>query len=295
MSLKTHKFPPWLHKRLPPQEEMTQVRNTLKKLELKTVCQEAHCPNICECFAGGTATFMILGDICSRNCRFCAVRHGNTSSVDPDEPRRVAEASQQLGLDHVVVTSVTRDDLPDGGSGQFARTICAVRERCDATIEVLTPDFLGQQDAIDRVIAEKPDVYNHNVETVPRLYPEARPQANYRRSLGVLERAAKAGLAAKSGLMLGLGETIEELQMVFRDLRDAGCRALTLGQYLAPSEKHHPIVDFVPPKTFENLRQTALEMGFWVVASGPFVRSSYNAGRMAAKLQENVNEIGQGD
>lgn len=278
------KFPAWLRKRLPPDEELREVRDTLEDLHLTTVCQEARCPNRCECFSNGTATFMILGRKCTRNCRFCAVCSEEPEEIDPDEPERVASATEKLGLQHVVVTSVTRDDLPDGGSEQFARTIRAIRDRCNATVEVLTPDFEGCVEDIDRVIKAQPDVFNHNVETVPRLYPEVRPQADYGQSLEVLERVAEAGLTSKSGMMLGLGESDEEVFGVMRDLRDVGCRALTLGQYLSPGAAHHEVVEFITPKQFEKYEQKGLAMGFAGVASGPFVRSSYNAGELAEEL-----------
>lgn len=277
-------FPPWLRKRLPPDEELDTVRNMLKDLDLSTVCQEARCPNRCECFSKGTATFMILGRVCTRNCHFCAVSGGEPGEPDPDEPHRVGRGTAQLGLKHVVITSVTRDDLPDGGSSQFARTIRAVREESDASVEVLTPDFQGRTDDIDRVAQTQPDVFNHNVETVPRLYTEVRPEADYRRSLYVLEHVANEGLVTKSGIMLGLGEEEEEVLKVMKDLRDAGCRGLTLGQYLRPGEGYHEVVEFVSPDQFDFYKQKGLEMGFAGVASGPFVRSSYNAGKLAEEL-----------
>lgn len=283
---KRRNLPPWLSKRLPPAEELAEVRELLADLNLATVCQEAHCPNLCNCFARGTATFMILGSNCTRNCSFCAVHAGAPDGVDPEEPGRVAHAARYLKLDHVVVTSVTRDDLPDGGSGHFAATIGEIRERCEATVEVLTPDFLGRSRDIDRVIDARPDVFNHNVETVPRLYEEVRPQADYKRSLAVINRASEAGLTAKSGIMLGLGEERQEVLRTLEDLRDNGCHLVTMGQYLQPSKLHHPVERFVPPEEFEELKEVALDMGFKAVASGPFVRSSYKAGEM---LREAVN------
>lgn len=273
------RFPPWLRKRLPREGELAPVRELLRELALNTVCQSAHCPNLCECFARGTATFMILGRSCTRSCGFCAVGHGPGEAVAPGEPGRVAEAAARLGLRHVVVTSVTRDDLPDGGSGQFAATIRAVRDACDASIEVLTPDFLGREDCLDRVLAAGPDVCNHNVETVPRLYPLVRPQAAYERSLRLLARVAErgGGIVAKSGLMVGLGETHEEVMAVMRDLRGANCEAVTIGQYLRPSPAHLPVERFVPPEEFDAYRREAEALGFAAVAAGPFVRSSYHA------------------
>ena len=284
MSPQAGKFPPWLKKRVPCAGGLAPVRDLLEELNLATVCQEAHCPNLGECFARGVATFMILGRVCSRQCRFCAVRKGQPEPVDPDEPERVAEAVSRMGLKHVVVTSVTRDDLPDGGSGHFADTVRAIHERSDATVEVLTPDFVGRAEDIERVVSAGPEVYNHNVETVPRLYAEVRPQADYARSLGVLNQAAGHGLIAKSGLMLGLGETPAEVEQVLRDLRGVGCAAVTLGQYLAPSPRHHPVAEFVTPEQFDRCAEFARSAGFEDVASGPFVRSSYAADRMAERM-----------
>ncbi|MFO8007806.1 MAG: lipoyl synthase [Candidatus Brocadiia bacterium] len=279
-------LPPWLKKRLPPAQQTRPVRAMLAELGLNTVCREAHCPNRGECYASGTATFMILGAVCTRNCRFCAVAGGKPEPPDADEPQRVAEAARRLGLRHVVVTSVTRDDLPDGGSDQFAATIRALHRRTGATVEVLTPDFGGEVAALERVLDAEPEVFNHNVETVPRLYPGVRPEADYRRSLAVLNRAAghKSVPAVKSGMMLGLGETGAEVRAVLDDLLSAGCRAVTVGQYLAPSSEHHPVVEFIPPAQFDALRREALEMGFDAAVSGPFVRSSYKAAEMAEQL-----------
>ncbi len=272
--------PPWLKRKIPAGATYQKVRDTLKSGCLHTVCEEALCPNIGECFSSGTATFMILGDRCTRNCRFCAVRHGPLSLPDPEEPQRVAEAVEGLGLEYVVVTSVTRDDVPDGGAAIFAETIHAVRKRVPKTkIEVLIPDFQGNRDALRTVIAARPDVLNHNIETVPRLYPTARPQAGYRRSLDLLRevKSIDTSMPTKSGLMLGLGERPDELKETFGHLRDTGCRILTLGQYLSPSNDHLHIERYVPPEEFDELRLTALDMGFSGVASGPFVRSSYHA------------------
>ncbi|MFW6457147.1 MAG: lipoyl synthase [Planctomycetota bacterium] len=285
MSDGTRKFPPWLRKRLPRAGELDEVCEMLEEDQLNTVCQEARCPNRCECFSRGTATFMILGRVCTRNCRFCAVSSGDPDEVDPDEPLRVARAAEKLGLSHVVITSVTRDDLPDGGSRQFAHTIRAVRDRCEATVEVLTPDFEGREEDIECVIEARPHVFNHNIETVPRLYPEVRPDADYRRSLDVLQQVSDRNITTKSGLMLGLGETMGEVLEVMRALREVECQALTLGQYLCPGEEtHHEVVDYIAPDKFENYREKALEMGFVGVVSGPFVRSSYNAGKLAEEL-----------
>ncbi len=290
----TKKFPEWLRKRLPPAERVAPVLALIRELHLATVCQAAHCPNMGECFARGTATFMILGRVCTRECTFCAVHGGTPETVDPDEPERVAEATKRLGLRHVVVTSVTRDDLPDGGSAQFAETIRAGHRETDAAVAVLTPDFEGRTADLDRVLDAGPEVFNHNVETVPRLYPEVRPQADYARSLGVVARAAASdcGAATKSGLMLGLGEREDEVLTVLADLRHAGCRVVTLGQYLAPSPEHHPVVEFVPPEQFDQFAREARRMGFDAVASGPFVRSSYHAEDVAGEaLQDGTGEL----
>lgn len=276
-------FPAWLKKRVPGSEQTARIQDLLQDCRLATVCREAHCPNQGECFASGTATFMILGDVCSRNCRFCAVSSDEPPPPDPDEPRRLAEAVERMGLDYAVVTSVTRDDLPDGGSGHFAETVRRIHELTDANVEVLTPDFEGRGEDIRRVLDAGPRVFNHNVETVPRLYSEVRPEADYERSLRVLEVAAEHddGPLVKSGLMVGMGENEEELIAVFADLLDAGCRMLTIGQYLRPSPGHHPVDEFVRPERFDALRDEALRMGFDAVASGPFVRSSYRAQEMA--------------
>ncbi len=318
------RFPVWLRRRIPPAGRSAEVRRLLADLKLETVCSSANCPNMSECFGRGTATFMILGNTCTRSCRFCAVPTGKPAMPRDDEPAAVAEASERLGLKHVVITSVTRDDLPDGGAGHFAKTIRAVQARLSqTTIEVLTPDFGGDEAAIDTVLAARPDVFNHNIETVPRLYSHVRPQARYKRSLDVLKyassRLARGGagrlgqsgaeshlpyaneqnaeqrwdsaslrpslrkLFTKSGLMVGLGETIDEIRDVMRDLRKAGCNILTIGQYLAPSPEHVPIARFVEPSEFDAMRTEALAMGFTAVAAGPFVRSSYRAEEVLKK------------
>jgi lipoic acid synthetase len=286
MTDRKHRFPEWLRKRLPPAAETAAVHRLVSELHLSTVCREAHCPNMGECFARGTATFMILGSICTRDCGFCAVESGEPSAVDPTEPRRVAEAAARLGLRHVVVTSVTRDDLPDGGSTHFAATIRAIHDRAEAVVEVLTPDFGGRHSDVDVVTAAGPEVFNHNVETVPRLYPEVRPQADYGRSLAVLARAAHAAPkpVVKSGMMVGLGEREEEVRAVLEDLLAAGCRVVTIGQYLAPSGSHIPVEEFVTPDSFDAYERMARDMGFDAVASGPFVRSSYMAEQVAGDL-----------
>ena len=279
------RFPDWLKKRVSVSPLTGRVRSLLSELHLATVCEQAHCPNLCECYGRGTATFLILGPNCTRNCRFCAVTSGPPTPVDESEPERVAEASARLGLKHVVVTSVTRDDLPDGGAGQFARTVRAIRQRCQAQIEVLTPDFQGDVEAIRTVLAARPDIYNHNVETVPRLMAAIRPQAGYERSLAVLRLAKVHGnsILTKSGLMVGLGETANEVVHLLRDLRAVGCDAVTIGQYLAPSGGHVPVREFVPPRQFDVYRREAEALGFRAAAAGPFVRSSYHAEDLFAK------------
>lgn len=274
--------PSWLWQRVSTEAEavVARIEHLLADLRLHTVCQEAHCPNIAECFGRGTVTFMILGDVCTRGCRFCAVRHGRSARLDPDEPERVAEAAARLGLHHVVVTSVTRDDLPDGGAGQFAVTVRAVRQRLPAaTVEVLIPDFNGSRAALETVLAAGPDVVNHNLETVPRLYPQVRPQADYRRSLGVLAwaKACAPQMLTKSGLMLGLGERAVEVVQVLYDLRQARCDLLTLGQYLQPTDRQIPVVRYVPPAEFSWYEDKAESLGFRGVAAGPLVRSSRRA------------------
>ena len=281
---KPRRLPEWLKRTLPEGNGNFFTRDLLRDLELETVCENARCPNRPECYARRTATFMILGNVCTRPCGFCSVPRGETLEVEGDEPSRVAEASARLGLKHVVITSVTRDDLPDGGADHFYRCVIAVRERTGSAVEVLTPDFLGDLDAIDRVIASKPEVYNHNMETVPRLYKKVRGRADYRRSLDLLARvkAVDPSILTKSGLMLGLGETTEELFKVFADLREVGCDILTLGQYLAPTLKHIPVARFVPPEEFDELAAGARLLGFRQVVAGPFVRSSYHADEMVA-------------
>lgn len=280
--------PDWLTIQGPSIEDLDRMKELLDTGHLHTVCEGADCPNIGECFANKTCTFMILGDVCTRNCRFCAVRHGRTAQVDPGEPQAVALTARQLGLKHVVVTSVTRDDLADGGAGHFALTIKAIRAAVpDVTVEVLIPDFQGKKDALQKVFEAEPDVINHNVETIPRLYSSVRPQAIYERSLELLQRVSTSGILSKSGLMLGLGETNEEVIEVMEDLRDSGCEILTLGQYLSPSPAHHPIVAYIHPDTFELLKQRACAMGFLEVNAGPLVRSSYHAARAMASINEN--------
>lgn len=279
------RLPSWL-KRPMPQPGMAYTSNVIADLRLETVCESAKCPNRTECWSKQTATFMVLGNVCTRPCGFCSVPKGKTETLQADEPARVAEAAERLGLKYVVITSVTRDDLPDGGADHFARCVLAVRERTGAKVEVLTPDFLGNRAAISRVIESRPDVFNHNTETVPRLYHRVRRNAEYQRTLDLLKQIKDEApdMPTKSGLMLGLGETLDELLDVFADLRAVGCDMLTLGQYLQPTPDHLPVERFVPPEEFDEIGAMAKRLGFGMVASGPFVRSSYHAGEMAAEI-----------
>jgi lipoic acid synthetase len=279
------RLPSWLKRKLPRGNGNFYTQELLRELRLETVCENARCPNRPECYARRTATFMILGNVCTRPCGFCSVPRGTPEVLEDDEPERVAEASARLGLRHVVITSVTRDDLPDGGANHFYRCVLAVRRRTGAAVEVLTPDFLGNVAAVDRVLQAAPEVYNHNMETVPRLYRKVRGRACYRRSLDLLSHVKRQSPATvtKSGLMLGLGETTEELFEVFADLRDAGCDMLTLGQYLAPTLRHIPVVRYVPQEGFDDLAARARRLGFKQVVAGPFVRSSYHADEMVPR------------
>jgi len=279
------RLPKWL-KRPMPSPEMQFTSSVIEDLGLETVCSSAKCPNRSECWAHSTATFMILGNICTRPCGFCSVPKGKTEVVETDEPERVAEAAERLGLEHVVITSVTRDDLPDGGADHFYQCVLAVRERTGAAVEVLVPDFMGNRDAIQRVIESRPDVFNHNTETVPRLYDHVRRNAEYQRTLDLLKQVKdeEPGMVTKSGLMLGLGETLEEVIEVCADLRSVGVEMLTLGQYLQPTPEHLAVERFVPPEEFDQIGDLTRKMGFGLVSSGPFVRSSYHAGEMADYL-----------
>jgi lipoic acid synthetase len=277
------RLPDWLKRQLPKGNGNFLTDRLIDDLGLETVCESAKCPNRMECYSQRTATFMILGNICTRPCSFCSVPRGNPLEVENDEPERLAEAVVRLGLQHVVITSVTRDDLFDGGADHFYRCILAVRQRKpDAAIEVLTPDFLGDHAAIDRVLAAEPDVFNHNLETVPRFYAKLRGKAAYNRSLDVLAHAKRRRpeTVTKSGLMLGVGETRAELLDVLADLRSVACDTLTLGQYLAPTGKSFPVARYLPPEEFAELGELARRLGFKKVASGPFVRSSYHAAEM---------------
>lgn len=278
------RMPAWMRRPLAAPGRSAEVASMLDELRLNTVCSGAKCPNRGECFASGTATFMVLGSECTRNCRFCAVEPARPEPPDPDEPARLAEAAERMGLTHVVVTMVTRDDLPDGGAAHVAATIAAVRERVPASaVEVLVSDFGGDLAAVDTVLAASPDVFNHNVETVPRLYPEVRPQADYARSLRVLARVRETspGTPSKSGLMVGLGERPDEVLAVLRDLRAAGVAIVTIGQYLRPTDAHLPVAEYVTPERFAEYARAARDLGFAGVASAPFVRSSYHASEVA--------------
>ncbi len=276
------RLPSWL-KRPMPSAEMLFTSNIIEDLKLETVCESAKCPNRTECWSQGTATFMILGNVCTRPCGFCSVPKGRTGVVEHDEPERVAEAAARLGLKHVVITCVTRDDLPDGGAEHFVRCIQAVRERTGAQVEVLTSDFRGMREAISTVVAARPDVFNHNVETVPRLYQEVRRNSVYQRSLDLLAqvKAEAPDMPTKSGFMLGLGESLDEVYQVASDLRGVHVDILTIGQYLQPSPENLPVTRFVPPAEFDEIGDYCRSLGFSLVASGPFVRSSYHAGEMA--------------
>ncbi len=274
------RHPEWIKVTAPHGEAFFETKRLVRELRLHTVCEEAHCPNVGECWRHRTATFMLLGDVCTRNCSFCAVTHGRPRAVDPDEPARVAEAVARLELRHVVVTSVDRDDLPDGGAAHFAQTARSIKARVpECSVEVLVPDFRPDPRAVDALVDAPIDILNHNTETVPRLYKRVRPGAKYERSLGLLRRAKehRPGLVTKSGLMLGLGEERGELVDVFADLAASGCDILTLGQYLRPSASQLPVERYLPPAEFAALRETALRFGFRHVEAGPLVRSSYHA------------------
>lgn len=280
--------PDWLKKKI-DLKDLGGMQALMRSLSLHTVCESAECPNRGECFKSGTATFMILGDVCTRRCRFCAVGKGAPLlPPDENEPERVADAAEKLGLRHIVVTSVTRDDLPDGGASHFASTIAALKKRLpQSTIEVLIPDFKGDKHSLSAVISARPDIINHNLETVPSLYKTVRPQAEYGRSLELLRRVKRSGIPAKTGIMAGLGETEREVLELLDDIASVGCDMLTIGQYLAPSKEHIPIAEYVTPQTFDKYSREALARGIKYVASGPFVRSSYNAaeGMEAVKRQ----------
>jgi lipoic acid synthetase len=287
-SVRPMRKPSWIRARSPAGPEIQRLKNVLRENRLHTVCEEASCPNLGECFAQGTATFMVMGNICTRRCPFCDVAHGRPDPLDADEPHNLARTIKAMGLHYVVITSVDRDDLRDGGAGHFVACIRAVREASpDIDIEILVPDFRGRLDrALDILRVAPPDVFNHNLETVPRLYKQARPGSDYQWSLGLLQRfkLQHPAVPCKSGLMLGLGETLDEVERVMRDMRAHDVEMLTLGQYLQPSRHHLPVARFVHPDEFERLRDLGKSLGFSQVASGPMVRSSYHADRQAAGL-----------
>jgi lipoic acid synthetase len=281
--MKDQRKPPWLKIRLSQLKDTTRVKSILNVTSLHTVCEEARCPNLGECFSSGTATILILGKVCTRNCGFCAVERGIPAAPDESEPERVAEAVSRMHLGYVVITSVTRDDLADGGASVFAGTIRSIRSlNPQIKIEVLIPDFQGDRSALITVLKESPDVLNHNVETISRLYSQVRAQADYGRSLELLRRVKEynSGMKTKSGFMLGLGETRGEVLDLLRDLKRAGCDFLTIGQYLQPRPDRLPVIEYVPPETFQEYKKIGEDMGFISVASGPFVRSSFHASEM---------------
>ena len=287
----SRRLPPWLKVRFPAGERYGQIKGLLRSRQLHTVCEEARCPNIGECFQNGTATFLILGDVCTRACTFCAVASGRPTGVDVAEPLKVGRATSRLGLRHAVVTSVTRDDLPDGGASIFAATIRAVRRLSPGTsVEVLIPDFRGSREALATVMAAGPDVLNHNIETVPRLHRGVRPLAVYERSLELLARAKRmdGDVIAKSGLMVGLGEEREELLAVMADLVAVGCQVLTIGQYLQPTPRHRPVTRYYRPDEFAELARDGRRLGFRQVEAGPLVRSSYHAERQIVNRRDIV-------
>lgn len=285
----THPKPTWIRVKAPVSKEYQETASLMRTHQLNTVCEEAACPNIGECWAKKHATIMILGDICTRACTFCNIKTGRPDQLDPHEPERVGEAVGKMGLSHIVITSVDRDDLEDGGAMHFAQTIKAIRTKAPhTTIEILTPDFLRKEGAVETVVAARPDVYNHNLETVPRLYAEVRPGARYFHSLRLLDQVKKIDptLFTKSGIMVGLGETKSEVYQVMDDLRAANVDFITIGQYLQPTPKHHPLVDFITPEEFEEYATMARGKGFLMVAASPLTRSSYHAGDDFAKLKE---------
>ncbi len=274
----TRHLPPWFKIQARTGSDYLDIKQTMERLKLHTICEEARCPNRWECWNARTATFLILGDICTRRCHYCSVETGRPLAIDHEEPRRVAEAIHALGLRHAVITSVNRDELEDGGAAIFADTIRETRQLSpDCTIEVLIPDFEGNEDALATVCAEKPEILNHNIETVQRLFSAIRPQGKYQRSIEVLLKAKELGLRTKSGLILGMGETIDEAREVMRDLRFVGCDIMTIGQYLQPTRAHLPVARFYDPNEFAVLKEEGMALGFTHVVSGPLVRSSYHA------------------
>jgi len=275
---RSRRLPPWFKVRLTTNDQFKQINSLIRANKLHTVCRSAACPNQTECWNAGTATFMILGNVCTRGCRFCNIPKGKPEGLDTEEPTRIAEAVNALKLKYAVITSVTRDDLDDGGSGMFAETVRAIRSKSpDCQVEVLIPDFQGAEASLLTVLDSNPDVLNHNLETVPSLYTKVRPHADYFRSLTVLARSEKYGTITKTGLMLGLGESIDEVRKVMGDLQSIGCSILTLGQYLQPSKDHLPVEKYYRPDEFTMLRDEAIAMGFQRVVAGPLVRSSYHA------------------
>ncbi len=281
------RLPSWFRQKTAPEDQETAA--LLSELSLHTICESARCPNGGDCFARHTATFLVLGDTCTRRCTFCAVTKGKPAPVDEDEPRRLVQAAEALGLRYVVVTSVTRDDLPDGGAGHFASIVESLHAH-GIKVEVLVPDFAGSAKSLELVVKARPEVINHNVETVPRLYSEVRPQAGYERSVSLLHavRELDAAIVTKSGLMVGLGETRDEVLTVMRDLREAECDLLTIGQYLQPAPGHHAVVRFVPPEEFDEFARAGLAMGFTAIAAAPLVRSSFRAAELYAQAKGSV-------
>ena len=274
--------PDWLKVRLPSGENYREVLDLMRRSSLNTVCEEARCPNLAECWSSKTATFMILGDTCTRSCGFCNVKLGIPNELDLDEPRRVAESVVDLGLKHVVITSVDRDELKDGGATIFAETIKLINEKMpDTTVEILIPDFKGDEDSFNIIMQHKPDILNHNLETVGRLYHAVRPQADYQRSLDLIHWFKNKGLRTKSGIMVGIGERTDEVIEIMRDLRKHGCEIMTIGQYLQPTKDHLPVDRFVTPEEFDMYHKEGMKMGFMAVESGPLVRSSYHADKHA--------------
>jgi lipoic acid synthetase len=275
---RTGRLPSWFKVKIRQGPDYKDIRSTMDRLGLHTICEEARCPNVWECWNARTATFLILGDICTRRCHYCAVTTGRPLALDREEPVRVAQAVQALGLRHVVITSVNRDELEDGGAGVFAETIRQIRHSIPTcTVEVLIPDFEGNHTALQAIVKEMPEIVNHNIETVRRLFPSIRPQGKYDRSIELLDRAKRLGARTKSGLIVGMGETLEEAREVMRDLRAAGCDIMTIGQYLQPTKHHLPVNRFYHPDEFAAMKEEGLAMGFHHVESGPLVRSSYHA------------------
>lgn len=284
------RLPSWFKVRLAHGQDFRDLRTILDGLGLHTICEEARCPNIWECWNHRTATFLILGDICTRRCRYCAVATGRPHAPDHGEPERVARAVRAMGLRHAVITSVNRDELEDGGAALFAETIRAIRRLTPScAVEVLVPDFEGSEAALATVAAERPEILNHNIETVPRLFPILRPQGKYRRSVELLDRAKRLGCRTKSGLIVGMGETTEEVRGVMADLRAVGCEMLTIGQYLQPTREHHPVARFYHPDEFAAFKAEGLTLGFTHVESGPLVRSSYHAAEQSASASASVD------